>query len=163
MKRALCTLPILLVASLAIPLDARAAAARTTYPVVFAHGMGGFNNILGYDYWGDDYGTVVGDPCNELLEVYCNGNIDSGQKAYVAQVQAFQSSEVRGLDLANDIEGFMATAGASRVNLVGHSQGGIDVRKAAKVLYQRKARTVVDVLISISSPHRASPGRSSST
>jgi triacylglycerol lipase len=136
---------------------ARAGAARTTYPIVYAHGMGGFNNLLGYDYWGDDYGTFVGDPCDELFEVYCNGDLDAGQRSYVAQVQAFQSSEVRGLDLANDIEGFLATAGASRVNLVGHSQGGIDVRKAAKVLYQRRGYTVVSQLISVSSPHRGSP------
>jgi pimeloyl-ACP methyl ester carboxylesterase len=136
---------------------ARAGAARTTYPVVFAHGMGGFNNILGYDYWGDDYGTFVGDPCDEFLEVYCNADLDVGQKAYVAQVQAFQTSEVRGLDLANDIEGFMATAGSSRVNLIGHSQGGIDIRKAARVLYERRGYTVVSQLISVSSPHRGSP------
>jgi pimeloyl-ACP methyl ester carboxylesterase len=136
---------------------AHAGAARTTYPVVFAHGMAGFNNILGYDYWGDDYGTFVGDPCDELFEVYCNGDLDSGQKAYVAQVQPFQTSEVRGLDLANDIEGFMATAGASRVNLVGHSQGGLDLRKAARVLYERRGYTVVSQAISISSPHRGSP------
>jgi hypothetical protein len=136
---------------------ARAGAARTTYPVVFAHGMAGFDDILGYDYWGDDYGTFVGDPCDAFLEVYCNGDIDSGQKAYVAQVQPFQTSEVRGLDLANDIEGFMATAGASRVNLVGHSQGGLDIRKAARVLYERRGYTVVSQAISISSPHRGSP------
>jgi triacylglycerol lipase len=33
----------------------------------------------------------------------------------------------------------------------------MDIRKAAKVLYQRKGRQVVKVLISISSPHRGSP------
>jgi pimeloyl-ACP methyl ester carboxylesterase len=136
---------------------ARAGAARTTFPVVFAHGMGGFDDILGFDYWGDDFGTFVGDPCDAFLEVYCNGDIDSGQKAYVAQVQPFQTSEARGLDLANDIEGFMATAGASRVNLVGHSQGGIDLRKAARVLFERRGITVVSQAISISSPHRGSP------
>jgi len=157
MRRALLAVSTLLAASFAISPDARAAAAKTTYPVVFAHGMGGFNDILGFDYWGDDYGTFVRDPCDEFLGILCNPDIDSHQKAYVSQVQAFQSSEVRGLDLANDIEGFMATAGASRVNLIGHSQGGIDVRKAARVLYERKGRTVVDVLISISSPHRGSP------
>jgi triacylglycerol lipase len=134
-----------------------AGAARTTYPVVFAHGMGGFDNLLGYSYWGDDYGTFVGDPCDELLEVYCNDNIDAGQKAYVAQVQAFQTSEARGLDLANDIDGFLATSGASKVNLVGHSQGGLDIRKAARVLYERHGTTVVRVIISISAPHRGSP------
>lgn len=136
---------------------ASAAAPKTTYPVVFAHGMAGFDDILGYDYWGDDYGTFVGDPCNEFLEVYCNDQINSGQKAYAAQVAAFQSSEVRGLDLANDIEGFLATSGASMVNLVGHSQGGIDARKAARVLYERYGTAKVKVLISVSSPHRGSP------
>ena len=134
-----------------------AGAARTTYPVVFAHGLGGFDDILGFDYWGDDYGTFVGDPCNELFEIYCNQDIDSGQKAYVAQVAPLQSSEARGLDLANDVEGFLATAGATRVNLVGHSQGGLDLRKAARVLYERRGYTVVSQAISISSPHRGSP------
>lgn len=134
-----------------------AGAAKTTYPVVFAHGMGGFDDILGYSYWGDDYGVFVGDPCDEFLEVTCNGDISSSQKAYQAQVLPFADSEVRGLDLANDTEGFMAATGATRVNLIGHSQGGIDARKAAKVLYQRKGVTVVRVLISVSSPHRGSP------
>lgn len=157
MKRSGYAFLALAIALLASADAARAGAARTTYPVVFAHGMAGFDNILGYDYWGDDYGTFVGDPCDAFLEVYCNGDIDAGQKAYVAQVQPFQTSEVRGLDLANDIEGFLATAGASRVNLVGHSQGGLDIRKAARVLYERRGYTVVSQAISISSPHRGSP------
>ena len=150
-------LALLAVSALGLATPAHAGAAKTTYPVVFAHGMAGFNNILGYDYWGDDYGTFVGDPCDEFLETYCNEDIADGQKAFVAQVQAFQTSEVRGLDLANDVEGFMATVGASHVNLVGHSQGGIDIRKAARVLRERKGYTAVKVAISVSSPHRGSP------
>jgi len=51
----------------------------------------------------------------------------------------------------------MATVGASKVNIVGHFQGGIDARKAAKVLYQRKGYTAVRVIVSVSSPHRGSP------
>jgi pimeloyl-ACP methyl ester carboxylesterase len=137
--------------------EARAGAAKTTYPVVFAHGMGGFDDLLGYDYWGNDYGMFVGDACDAFLETDCNEDIDAGQKAFVAQVAPFQSSEVRGLDLANDIEGFMATSGASKVNLIGHSQGGIDARKAARVLRERRGVTSVAVLVSVSSPHRGSP------
>ena len=147
----------LLAGALGFTAEASAGAAKSTYPVVFAHGMGGFDNLLGYDYWGNDYGTFVGDACDKFLETYCNDHLDSGQKAYVAQVPAFQTSDVRGLDLANDIEGFMATAGASRVNLIGHSQGGLDIRKAARVLHERRGYTVVSVLISVSSPHRGSP------
>ncbi|MCP3104074.1 acetyltransferase [Myxococcus sp. K15C18031901] len=137
--------------------EARAGATRTTYPVVFAHGMGGFDDILGFNYWGDDYGQFVGDPCDELFEVACNPDIDVGQRTFVAQVPAFHSSEVRGLDLANDIEGYMATEGTSKVNILGHSQGGMDGRKAARVLRERKGATVVAVLVSLSTPHRGSP------
>lgn len=134
-----------------------AAARKTTYPVVFAHGMAGYDNLLGAAYWGDDYGTFVGDPCDEWFEVYCNGDLNSSQKATQTQVAAFQNSEVRGLDLANDVENYMASSGAYKVNLVGHSQGGIDARKAATLLQARKGRQVVQALISISSPHRGSP------
>jgi len=132
-------------------------AAKTTYPVVFAHGLAGFDDILGYDYWGDDYGTFVGDPCDEFLEVTCNAYIDPGQKAMAAAVQPFHNSEYRGWQLANQIESYMASTGSSYINIIGHSQGGIDARKAAKELRARKGYTVVRVLISVSSPHRGSP------
>ena len=150
-------LSLLFVAVAALNGSAFAAVPKTTYPVVFAHGMAGFDDLLGYSYWGDDYGVFVGDPCDEFLEVTCNGNINSGQRAFQTQTFPFQSSEVRGLDIANQIESYMTSVGASYINLVGHSQGGMDIRKAAKVLYQRKGRQVVRVLISISSPHRGSP------
>ncbi|MDY7232021.1 esterase/lipase family protein [Hyalangium rubrum] len=156
-QRSTVLLAALTVGALGLSTPAHAGAAKSTYPVVFAHGMAGFDDILGYDYWGDDYGTFVGDACDEFAEVYCNEDISSTQKSFVAQVQPFQSSEVRGLDLANDVESFMATAGASYVNLVGHSQGGIDIRKAARVLRERKGYTVVKVSVSVSSPHRGSP------
>jgi pimeloyl-ACP methyl ester carboxylesterase len=142
---------------LTLAAQAHAGADRTTYPVVLAHGMAGFDNLVGLDYWGDDYGTFVGDPCDGFLEVSCNGDIDNGQKTFVSTVTPFHNSEVRGLELADDVEGFMASAGAPHVNLVGHSQGGLDIRKAAKVLHQRRGYTVAKVVISLSSPHRGSP------
>jgi triacylglycerol lipase len=72
-------------------------------------------------------------------------------------VAAFQSSEVRGLDLAEDIEGYLATTGVGSVNIIGHSQGAIDARKAARVLYERLGYTAIKVLVSVSGPHRGSP------
>ncbi|HMY10782.1 MAG TPA: acetyltransferase, partial [Turneriella sp.] len=71
-------LSLLFVAVAALNGSAFAAVPKTTYPVVFAHGMAGFDDLLGYSYWGDDYGVFVGDPCDEFLEVTCNGNINSG-------------------------------------------------------------------------------------
>lgn len=134
-----------------------AGASKTSYPVVFAHGLGGMDDIFGFHYFGDDYGTFVGDPCDSFLEVSCNNQLHSSQKAYAAQVAPFQSSDVRGIQLANEIEGYLATVGASSVNVIGHSQGGIDARKAAHVLRARTGRQVVKVLFTVSSPHRGSP------
>ncbi len=138
---------------------AQATVRKTAYPVVFAHGLAGWNDILGYFYFGDDGagGNFVGDACNEFLEIVCNGGLNSGQKAYAAGVQPFQSSEVRGTQLADAIQSYLATVGSSYVNIVGHSQGGIDARKAAQVLKARKGYTVVKTLISVTSPHRGSP------
>lgn len=119
--------------------------------------MAGFDDIAGYDYWGDDYGQFVLDPCDAFLEVSCNGDISSSQKSYVSAVTPFQSAEVRGAQLADNIESYMATSGTTYVNVVGHSQGGLDARKAARVLRQRRGYRVVRYLISISSPHRGSP------
>ncbi|MCP3101103.1 acetyltransferase [Myxococcus sp. K15C18031901] len=157
MKQQPLSLAVLALVVAGISPSAMAAAERTTYPVVFAHGLGGFDNILGYDYWGDDFGVFVGDPCNEFLEITCNSGIDVNQRSFVAAVQPLHDSDVRGLQLANEIEGYMATAGTKYVNLVGHSQGGIDARKAARVLRERKGYTVVKSLVSVSSPHRGSP------
>lgn len=154
-KRNIPTFVVCFVA-LAGPAAARDAP-RTAYPIVMAHGMGGFDDILGYDYWGDDSGQYVLDPCDGFLELFCNGDINSGQRSFVASVTPFQTSEVRGTELANDIESYMATSGASYVNIISHSQGGIDARKAARVLRLRKGYRAVGYHISISSPHRGSP------
>lgn len=153
---AVAALSTLLITGLAGSAAARTAN-KTLYPIVFAHGMGGFDDILGYDYWGDDWGVFVLDPCDGFLETTCNGDIDVNQKSFVASVTPLQTSEARGYELYQDILGYMASSGASYVNIVGHSQGGLDLRKAAKLLYTNKGRNVVKYGISLSSPHRGSP------
>lgn len=153
----------MLLAFMTVTAGAFADAQVTTYPVVLAHGMAGWDNILGVKYFGD-----VGDGCYEILGVDsepngCNGRIEDNQKTWVSQVTAFATSETRGTQLANYIETQMVAAKIYKVNLVGHSQGGFDLRKAAKVLYTRAIGTAaantqkVRVAISISSPHRGSP------
>lgn len=139
----------------AAPLSA--GASRSTYPVVFAHGLGALDNFLGFFYFGDDYGAFVGRACDELLRLSCNADLDPGQQAYAARVTPFQSSEARGVELADEIESVLATTGASAVNLVGHSQGGLDARKAAYVLKARHGRPMVRILFTVSAPHRGSP------
>jgi len=153
---AVAALSTLLITGLAGSAAARTAN-KTLYPIVFAHGMGGFDDILGYDYWGDDWGVFVLDPCDGFLETTCNGDISTTQKSFVASVTPLQTSEARGYELYQDILGYMASSGAAYVNIVGHSQGGLDLRKAAKLLYTNKGRNVVKYGISLSSPHRGSP------
>ncbi|RZU36914.1 putative serine esterase DUF676 [Fluviicoccus keumensis] len=132
-------------------------AAKTKYPVILAHGMAGWDSLLGIDYFGDEWGTFALDGCS-LLEINgCNDWVPGDQKAEAFQVTSLGSSELRGTQLADQVETYMATVGTSYINLVGHSQGGFDIRKAAHVLKARKGYVVVKDLISLSSPHRGSP------
>jgi len=132
-------------------------ATKTKYPVILAHGMAGWDSLLGIDYFGDEWGTFALDGCS-LLEINgCNDWVPGDQKAEAFQVTSFGTSELRGTQLADQVESYMAAQGAQYINLVGHSQGGFDIRKAAHVLKTRKGYTVVNNLISISSPHRGSP------
>ncbi len=124
--------------------------AQSNYPVIFTHGMAGFDDILGFYYWGDDYGSFVGDPSS-------NSWLGKGQQSYAASLTPIHSSEKRGLELADAIESYMVSVGAEHVNIVAHSQGGLDARKAAKLLAQRKGHPVIKVICSISSPHRGTP------
>jgi pimeloyl-ACP methyl ester carboxylesterase len=137
--------------------QAFAKADNTMHPVIFAHGMLGFDQLLGIQYWGNDYGDFVGDPCDGFLEIGCNQYISDDQQAFATRVSPLDSSNARGTELADEIESYMATVGATHVNIVSHSQGGLDGRKAAKVLHDRTGYQVVKVLVSLSSPHRGSP------
>ena len=80
---------------------------QTRYPIVLVHGLFGFDSALGVDYF---YGIP-----SALRK--------DGAKVYVAQVSAANSSEVRGEQLLAQVKNILAVTGASKVNLVGHSQG----------------------------------------
>ncbi len=86
---------------------------KTRYPIVLAHGLGGARKIAGVvDYW---YGIT-----DDLKS--------TGAQVFVTQVSAANSSEARGEQLLQQIQQILAMTGAAKVNLVGHSQGGFDVR-----------------------------------
>jgi pimeloyl-ACP methyl ester carboxylesterase len=146
--------------SLALPLTAAAETAKVTrYPVVYAHGMAGWDSLGGFSYFGNDSGTFVGDSCQFLEINGCNDWIAGSQspKTEAFQVTSLNSSEVRGNQLYDHVRSFMATTGASMVNLVGHSQGGFDIRKVAHRLKAYYGTPRVAAMVSISSPHRGSP------
>ena len=56
-------------------------AAKTKYPVVLAHGMAGWDSIIGIDYFGDEWGTFALDGCSFLEINGCNDWVPGDQKA----------------------------------------------------------------------------------
>ncbi len=131
---------VLLVALLAMsPLAAHAGGSTPPkvgckYPIVLAHGFSGFDSLVGIEYF---YGIPA------ALKA-------DGHKVFATEVSAFNSIEVRGNQLADQVEQILAITGAPKVILVGHSMGGLDVRYATKYRLANKVAAVVTV----ATPHR---------
>jgi triacylglycerol lipase len=113
--------------------------AATQFPIVLVHGLSGtdrYANVL--DYW---YG-IASD-----LESH-------GAHVYVVNLSGFQADlgpNGRGEQLLAFVEHVLAATGARKVNLIGHSQGGLDARYVAAVAPQRVASVTT-----IGTPHRGS-------
>ena len=98
------------------------------YPIVLAHGFSGFENIGPLNYF---YG--VKDALSK-----------DGHLVFVTQVDPYNSSEVRGAQLATQVDQIVGETG-SKVNLVCHSQGALDCRYVANQLGGAKIGAVVMV------------------
>ncbi|MGH7788250.1 MAG: lipase family alpha/beta hydrolase [Candidatus Binatia bacterium] len=107
---------------------------KTKYPIVLAHGLGGFDELFGvYEYW-------FGIP--DALR-------DGGAAVYVTEVSQLNSTAARGEQLIDQIEQIVAISGKPKVNLIGHSHGGLDVRYVAAV-----RPDLVASVTSVGSPHK---------
>ncbi|UUZ62329.1 triacylglycerol lipase [Polaromonas sp. P1-6] len=91
--------------------------AQTRYPIVLVHGIFGFDSFLGTDYFYGIPGALTQD----------------GARVFVAQVSAANSHEVRGEQLLAQVKNILAITGASKVNIIGHSQGSPTARYVAGV------------------------------
>lgn len=145
--RRLAGVAALALASLAAPSLASAAQrsssaqgyASTQFPIVLVHGLMGtdrYASIL--DYW---YGI----PSD--LQAH-------GARVFVANLSSFQSDlgpNGRGEQLLAFVKQVLAATGAKKVNLIGHSQGGLSSRYVAAVAPQ-----LVASVTTISTPHRGS-------
>lgn len=114
--------------------------AKTKYPIVLAHGMGGFSRIgtdtLGLDYW---YQIAP-----DLAR--------NGSNIWTTRVSPFNSTEVRGEQLLQQVEEVIAVSGQSKVNLIGHSHGGPTARYVAGVIPEKIASVTA-----VASPQKGSP------
>ncbi|WP_281556267.1 triacylglycerol lipase [Thalassomonas sp. RHCl1] len=91
--------------------------AATKYPFVFVHGIFGFDDIWGIDYF---YGIP------QALR-------EEGGRVYLAQVSPANSTEFRGEQLRTYIQAVLLDSGAEKVNIIGHSHGGPTARYVASV------------------------------
>ncbi|WP_346842067.1 triacylglycerol lipase [Metapseudomonas otitidis] len=108
---------------------------QTRYPIVLAHGMLGFDSILGVDYW---YGIP-----SALRR--------DGASVYVIEVSQLNTSEARGEELLEQVEEIVAISGKPKVNLIGHSHGGPTIRYVAGV-----RPDLIASATSVGGPHKGS-------
>ncbi|WP_323119144.1 esterase/lipase family protein [Burkholderia alba] len=113
--------------------------AATRYPIILVHGLTGTDDYFGVlPYW---YGMQ-----SDLQQ--------HGATVYVANLSGFQSDlgpNGRGEQLLAYVKQVLAVTGARKVNLIGHSQGGLTARYVAAV-----APNLVASVTSIATPHRGS-------
>lgn len=110
------------------------------YPIVLAHGFFGFEDFAGAGfvdyYWGvrDDLASV------------------GETEVFTPAVDPFNDSTTRGLQLLEAVEAVIAETGAEKVNIIGHSQGGLDARVVAHL-----RPDLVASVTTVATPHYGSP------
>jgi triacylglycerol lipase len=101
--------------------------AKTKYPMVFVHGVAGFSRVgsdpLGVDYW------------HQILPDLAR----NGANVWATRLSPFNSNEIRGEQLAQQVEEIIAITGQPKVNLIGHSQGGPTIRYVAGIMPNKVA------------------------
>lgn len=106
------------------------------YPIVLAHGFFGFDDFAGVDFVRYFYGV------EDDLEM-------EGELVFVTEVDPFADSTTRGEQLLAQVEAILAETGHARVNLIGHSQGGLDARVVASL-----RPDLVASVTTVATPHR---------
>lgn len=110
--------------------------AATKYPIVLVHGFLGWNRLASsLDYF------------NGVPQTLMRG----GANVFSTKTASVNSSEVRGEQLLTQIKYITAITGSAKVNLTGHSQGGLDSRYIATVAPDKVASVTA-----VSSPHKGS-------
>lgn len=104
------------------------------YPLVFLHG-----------FMGGKKGSFAG------AQKYFEG---LGCKVVMTEVAAVNGVDVRGGQIASQLKSILAQYGAQKVNIIAHSQGGLDARYAISIL---KMGSSVASLTTLSTPHLGSP------
>lgn len=110
------------------------------YPIVLAHGFFGFRDFAGIDFINYYQGVV-----EHLAR-------QGETRVFTPTVDPFNDSTFRGEQLLARVEEIIRETGAKKVNLIGHSQGGLDARYVA---HQRP--DLVASVTTFATPHHGTP------
>ncbi len=113
-------------------------ASLSRYPIVLVHGAAGWGQFGPVEYFWK---------VREELEKF-------GYAVYVPVLDPYNSSEVRGAQLASYIVDLLGCICRDKVNLIAHSEGGLDARYAISVL---GLAPHVASLTTIATPHHGTP------
>lgn len=130
-RKLTCILSVLIVATIIAPFSQADQSGAVRNPIVLAHGFA------------SDSDGFFGIP-SALNQVGANN-------LTLTDVSSFENSFARGEELLQQIETFLAVTGQRKVNIIGHSQGGIDARYVAAI-----RPDLVASVTSLASPHRGS-------
>lgn len=109
------------------------------YPIVLSHGFFGFEKFAGVDFVTYFYG----------VKKYLH---EQGETlVFTPAVDPFNTSDFRGQQLADYIEQLLKNTGYAKVNIIGHSQGGLDARVVANL-----RPDLVASVVTVSTPHGGS-------
>jgi triacylglycerol lipase len=117
-----------------------ASADHGPYPIVLAHGFFGFDDFAGaetitYFYQVKDYLKAHGE-----------------QHVYTPAVDPFNDSEHRAARLLEHVHDILRETGAAKVNIIAHSQGGVDAR-----LLAHDHPELIASVTTVSTPHQGTP------
>jgi triacylglycerol lipase len=117
-----------------------AARLSAPYPIVLAHGFFGFDDFAGIGF------------IHYFWEVESDLAANGETRVYTPAVDPFNDSETRGRELLAHIEDILAETGHARVDIIAHSQGGLDARVVATL-----RPDLVASITTISTPHGGTP------
>jgi triacylglycerol lipase len=119
--------------------DGGRAGSGPPYPFVLAHGFFGFQTFAGLNFETYFYGVKA--------HLAAQGEIVD-----TPAVDPFNDSDTRGAELLVAVQQFLAQTGAAKVNILGHSQGGLDARVVANL-----RPDLVASVVTVATPHHGTP------